>query len=67
MSYLERHPGKFEWVAPVQSLLRHDAGCVQCGASLATNDFGKTDPSGKCFNCTGWVSDEDEVFEDLDG
>ncbi len=67
MSHLERHPGTFEWVAPVQSLLRRDAGCVQCGALLETTEFGKTSLSGKCLNCTEWVSDDEEVFEDLDG
>ena len=67
MSYLERLPGQLTWMQPIQSLIRRETGCVQCGAQLEANEFGKLNLSGKCLSCTGWVSDEDEIFEDLEG
>jgi hypothetical protein len=42
-------------------------GCVQCGAALELNDFGKLDPAGTCFNCQSNVSDgDDDGFDELE-
>jgi hypothetical protein len=42
-------------------------GCVQCGARLELNDFGKIDPAGTCFNCQTGISDgDDDEFEELE-
>jgi hypothetical protein len=39
---------------------------VQCGSKLELDGEGHVDMSGKCANCIGWISDEDEAFDELE-
>ncbi len=42
-------------------------GCVQCGARLEVNDFGRLDPTAKCLNCRTDMSDgDDDGFDELE-
>jgi hypothetical protein len=68
MSYLETGKGRFTWIpTPIPtSTTRPEIGCVQCGSRLENVDLGKRDFTGKCVNCTGWISDDDEIFDDLE-
>jgi len=63
MSYLESGPGRFAWLAaPAATSLRPEPGCVQCGSSLE----GATSLTGKCFNCTIEMSEEDDGIDELE-
>jgi hypothetical protein len=67
MSFLD--PGKEigGWIAaPARRSTRREPGCVQCGARLETDEAGKASGAGKCMNCSDWVSEEDEGFDDLE-
>ncbi len=66
MSYLD-HTGKQpNWIeAPVLTSIRKDPGCAQCGAELVLNEKGIS-LNGKCLNCSEWITDEDEIFDDND-
>jgi hypothetical protein len=67
MSYLETGKSRFRWLqAALKTSHRRTPGCVQCGSRLEVVEFGAANLTGKCFNCTNWISDEDEEFEELD-
>ncbi len=67
MSFLNTGKGRFHWIAaPARRSVLRQPGCAQCGARLELNDFGQLDNGGKCFNCVDYVSDEDEVFDELE-
>ncbi|HUW79852.1 MAG TPA: hypothetical protein VMV54_03040 [Acidocella sp.] len=67
MSYLDTGKARFKWIVPIaHTSTRQQAGCVQCGSRLDAPEYGKRNMTGKCFNCAGWVSDEEEVFDELD-
>ena len=50
---------------PLLTSVRPEQGCVQCGSRLDPVGFRKFNFSGKCFNCSEWISEDDEVLEDL--
>jgi hypothetical protein len=67
MSYLETGKGRFTWISAIaRTSFLPEAGCVQCGSKLDTPEFGQFNLTGKCINCIGWISDEDEAFDDLE-
>jgi hypothetical protein len=67
MSFLETGKNRFSWTAlPAGRSTRQAPGCAQCGARLDMDDFGKCGASGKCLNCSVFVSEEDDVVEDLE-
>jgi hypothetical protein len=64
VSYLEHSGKRPTWIeAPVLTSLLQDPGCAQCGAELVLNEKGIS-LTGKCLNCSEWITDEDEIFED---
>jgi hypothetical protein len=68
MSFSDAGMSRFSWASPAQPLpisARPEQGCAQCGSRLDPVEFGKFNFSGKCFNCLGWVSEDDGVFEDV--
>jgi hypothetical protein len=67
MSFLETGKNRFTWIsAVVHTSVRPEMGCVQCGSRLEAPGYGKFNLTGKCANCTNWISDEDETFEELE-
>ncbi len=67
MSYLDNKDPQLGWVpVPALASIRKVEGCVQCGSKLELDGEGHVDLSGKCANCSGWVSDEDELFDELE-
>jgi len=67
MSFLGSGEGRFKWMTALAGASRRKAaGCIQCGSRLEAVGLDTPNHSGKCTNCERWVSDEDEVFEDLD-
>jgi hypothetical protein len=67
MSFLEPGKNRFKWIAAVvHTSVRPELGCVQCGRRLEAPGFGKFNLTGKCPSCTNWISDEDEVFDELE-
>jgi|GEM_PF-3648930 hypothetical protein len=68
MRFLETNKTRSGWnAAPVANPIHAIQGCVQCGSQLIPGEFGKFSPTGKCPNCAGWISDDDEEFEDFEG
>ena len=67
MSFLETGKERSTWIAAAsQSSVRRAPGCAQCGRTLEMNELGTFNLSGKCLNCTDWVSEDDEAFEELE-
>ncbi len=67
MSYLDSQLGRYKFITePEREFSYRAPGCVQCGCSLEAGAGGKIDAASKCYNCLGWVSDEDELVEDLE-
>jgi hypothetical protein len=67
MSYLDNKDPQLAWVpVPALASIRKAQGCVQCGSRLPLDSQGHADLSGKCANCIGWISDEDEDFDELE-
>ncbi len=68
MSHFNAGKSRFNWTPSLvpHTSVRPELGCVQCGSRLEPVEFGKFNFSGKCFNCSEWVSEDDEVFEDLE-
>jgi hypothetical protein len=67
MSYLESGKRRFRWISTlVHTSLRPEEGCVQCGSRLEANAVTAPDFTGKCLNCSSWVSDEEDGFEDFE-
>jgi hypothetical protein len=68
MSFFDAGTNRLSWASSSQPLpisVRPEQGCVQCGSRLDPVKFGKFNFSGKCFNCSGWIFEDDEVLEDL--
>ena len=67
MSFFDAGKRRVSWVfsLPLHTSVRPEQGCVQCGSRLDPVGFGKFNFSGKCFNCSEWISEDDAVFEDL--
>ena len=51
---------------PPHSSLGPEQGCVRCGSRLEPVEFGEFIFFGKCFNCSTWIFEDDELFEDLE-
>ena len=51
---------------PPQTSVRSEPGCVQCGSRLEPTGFGAFNYLGTCFNCSSWLSEDDEDFEDFE-
>jgi hypothetical protein len=68
MSFFNAEKSRFSGISSptLHTSLRLEQGCVQCGSRLEPVEFGKFNFSGKCFNCSVWISEDDEVFEDLE-
>jgi len=67
VSFLETGKDRSLWIAaPASRSTRQSPGCAQCGARLETDEFGKAGATGKCLNCRGGASEEDDVIEDLE-
>jgi hypothetical protein len=66
MSFFDAGMSRFSWASsqPLPTSVRPEQGCVQCGSRLDPAQFRKFNFSGKCFNCAGGISEDDEVFED---
>ncbi len=45
---------------------RKAAGCNQCGSRLEAIGVEPLNHSGKCANCESFISEDDEVFDELD-
>jgi hypothetical protein len=68
LSFLNAGKQRFNWIsAPVKRSVLREPGCVQCGARLEMDDFGRLDHAGKCFNCVNYVFDDDETFDEIEG
>ena len=52
------------WAARHPSTPNAEIGCVQCGSRLERGLH--HNHSGKCFNCAGWISDDDEEFSEIE-
>lgn len=67
MSFFDAGNSRLSWVSslPLHTLVRPEQGCVQCGSRLEPVGFKQFSFSGKCFNCSEWISEDDELFEDL--
>jgi hypothetical protein len=67
MSYLDTGKDRFTWIpSPATASTRPELGCAQCGNRLDQPEFGSFNLTGKCLNCTSFVSDEDEIVDDLE-
>jgi hypothetical protein len=67
MSFFDAGKSRFSGVSslPLRTSVRPEQGCVQCGSRLDPAGFGKLNFSGKCFNCSELIFEDDDVFEDL--
>ena len=68
MSFFDAGKKRFSWVSdlPLQTSVRPELGCVQCGSRLEATGFGTFNYLGTCFNCETRLSEDDEDFEDLE-
>jgi hypothetical protein len=67
MRHFETEKRRSTWISVIaRTSLYPELGCVQCGSRLEAPEFGKFNLTGKCFNCSRWVSEEDEAFDDLE-
>jgi hypothetical protein len=67
MSFFDVGNSRLSWISPTpHTSIRAEPGCVQCGSRLEPVEFGKFNFSGKCFNCSAWIPEDDEAFEDLE-
>ncbi|HEY1857759.1 hypothetical protein [Acidocella sp.] len=68
MSFFDAGKKRFNWAPslPLQTSVRAEPGCVQCGSRLESAAVGKLNFLGTCFNCSVWVSEDDEDFEELE-
>ncbi len=66
MSYLESGKGRFRWFPGfTRTSQRPQAGCAQCGSRLDADRM-KPNLTGKCDNCTDFVTDDEDSFDDLE-
>jgi hypothetical protein len=66
MSYLESGKGRFRWIPGLtRASQRRPPGCAQCGSGLDADRM-KPNLTGKCDNCTDFVTDDEDSFDDLE-
>jgi hypothetical protein len=67
MSFLGSGEGRFKWMTAMAGASRRKAaGCNQCGSRLEAIGVEPLNHSGKCANCESFISEDDEVFDELD-
>jgi hypothetical protein len=68
MSFFDAGKKRFSWVPSLllQTSVRPEPGCVQCGSRLDPMGFGAFNYLGTCFSCSSRVSEDDEDFEEIE-
>lgn len=65
MKHVETAKSRIKFLAMLPAgLSMPESGCVQCGSRLDPAGRGLRNQSGKCFNCAGFVSEGDDLFDE---